>query len=124
MSLFTAPAVTTPTFSDAILKANLARNTAAAARGNFADLCRKQRATMQAIWFNPDLTPAEAVEALGTNAAKYFIAHGYLTGAIMQIAALDNTEEVTVTPDILLPTHAFTLNEDGTVTILDTPYAG
>lgn len=78
----------------------------------YRELCASQKATMEEIWHNPSLSPQEAVDVFGKDAAAMFQAHGKLTMLIVDIAT-----EAKITPDIILPTHEFTANEDGTVTI-------
>lgn len=86
-------------------------------RQAYETLKRIQKEGIRMGWDNPNLTPAEAAEALGADAAKIFTFHGILTGALVQIASLDG-----LAPDISLPTNEFTLNQDGTVTIGEGPY--
>lgn len=82
------------------------------AQQHYAQLCRMQKEGINAVWHNPDLTPQEALDANGTDAEKLFEAHGMLTQTIVSIAASDE-----VAPDILLPTHDWVVNEDGTITV-------
>jgi hypothetical protein len=78
----------------------------------YRELCTSQKGTMNEIWHNPSLTPQEAVDVFGKGAVSMFSAHGKLTKLIVDIAT-----EAKITPDILVPTHEFTANPDGTVTI-------
>lgn len=74
------------------------------------------------MWANPDgLTAQEVCDAVGTDAATLIIAHGALTGAVVQAATAGGANPMEF---ITLPTYAFTVNPDGTVTVLSTPYAG
>lgn len=85
---------------------------------SYRNLELTQNRGISILWKSSALTPEEAVEALGTDAKKIFQLHGILTQALLDMAAVDGTQ-----PQIALPTNAFTLNDDGTVTVLDTPYA-
>lgn len=87
------------------------------AREGYRRLCQIQKQGITRIWNHPRLTPQQAVDALGSDAARIFQAHGALTQVIAAVAALDEVE-----PDLLLPTHEFTVNPDGTVTIGEGPY--
>lgn len=88
------------------------------AQQTYTNLLAAQKQGIQVFWNNPrGVSPQAIANALGTKAGKVFQLHGALTEAIVQIAAIDG-----VTPDISLPTNAFTINEDGTVTISDQPY--
>lgn len=62
------------------------------------------------FWQNPDATPAQIAAALGTDAAEAFALHGKL-GAML----------ATISPEAVAKVHqmvgAFTVNEDGTVTV-------
>lgn len=96
----------------------LAARTRQVAKSNYEQLCRMQKDGIRMIWANAQgLTPQEACDAIGTECAKVFQLHGFLTEAIVKIASTAG-----VAPDISLPTFAFTANEDGTVTISDKPY--
>lgn len=84
----------------------------------FTQLVEMQRKSISFVWDHPrGLTPQEVCDALGTEAGNAFHIHGMFTQAILDIAAVEG-----VTPDILLPDKAFTVNADGTVTVLDEPY--
>lgn len=96
-----------------ILRARVLADTA----DGYRQLCRIQKLGIERIWHHPRLTPQQAVDALGTDAAPVFQAHGALTQVIAAVAALDGAE-----PDIVLPTHAFAVNPDGTVTVGEEPY--
>jgi hypothetical protein len=98
--------------------ARLAAAVTASSRANYQQLCQIQKRGIDSIWNHPTLTPQEACNALGTGAKDLFIAHGILTSAIVNIAALAG-----VLPDIKPPTFAFTINPDGTVTVSDLPYS-
>lgn len=96
-----------------ILRARVLADTA----DGYRQLCRIQKLGIERIWHHPRLTPQQAVDALGSDAARIFQAHGALTQVIAAVAALDEVE-----PDLLLPTHEFTVNPDGTVTVGEGPY--
>jgi septation ring formation regulator EzrA len=94
------------------------RQTEAQARHQYQQLCEMQKRGIQQMWHNNSgLTPQQFIDAFGNKGAKMLALHAALTECIVKIAAVDG-----VTPGIELPTHAFTANADGTVTILETPY--
>ena len=80
-------------------------------------LCNTQKQGINMVWNNPSLTPQQVCDGLGNQAAKVFQFHSILTDTIVQIA-----DTAGVQPDILTPTFNFTVNSDGTVTVLSTPY--
>ncbi len=69
------------------------------------------------IWKDPRFSPQEIVDALGADAVKIFQVHGILTDAINQIAAVDG-----ISPEIALPTNAFSI-VDGAIVVSEDPYA-
>lgn len=84
----------------------------------FRQLSQIQAQGIQTVWNNPrGLTPQQVCDALGTDAGLIFQMHGQLTDAAVAMATADGLE---YTP--ALPTNAFTVNEDGTVTVLETEY--
>jgi hypothetical protein len=87
------------------------------AREGYKRLCQIQKQGITRIWHHPRLSPQQAVDALGTDAARIFQAHGALTQVIAAVSALDGAQ-----PDLLLPTREFTVNPDGTITVGDGPY--
>ena len=87
------------------------------AREGYKRLCQIQKQGITRIWHHPRLSPQQAVDALGTDAARIFQAHGALTQVIAAVAALDGVQ-----PDLLLPTHEFAANPDGTITVGEGPY--
>ncbi len=88
------------------------------AQQQYSQLCRMQKQGMNFLWDNPDgLTPQQVCDSVGSDASLYILAHGALTSCIVSAATASN-----ITPDIILPDNAFTLKNDGTVTILNTPY--
>lgn len=87
------------------------------AREVYKRLCQIQKQGITRIWHHPRLTPQQAVDALGTDAARIFQAHGALTQVIATVAALDGVQ-----PYLLLPTHEFAANPDGTITVGAGPY--
>ena len=84
---------------------------------HYSQLCRMQKEGIDAMWYNKDLTPQEVAEAVGKDGGVLIAAHGALTSAIVAAATAAG-----ITPDIKLPTKAFTVNLDGTVTVSDKPY--
>lgn len=84
----------------------------------YQELINTQNSGIEILWKNNrELTPQEICDALGTDAAQIFKLHGILTRAIVDIAT-----ESGISPDIRTPDNAFTVNVDGTVTVLTTPY--
>lgn len=76
-----------------------------------------QHDCIDALWNNPHATPQQVCDELGTKAVMNFDDHAALTELIVERSIAAG-----LTPDIKLPTHAFTRNQDGTVTVLDEPY--
>ncbi len=90
----------------------------AMAEGQYKQICRMQKEGIKFMWGNPDgLTPQQVADLAGTSGGKLMAFHGGLTNFIIAAAATDG-----VAPDIAIPTNNFTVNKDGTVTVLDTPY--
>lgn len=83
----------------------------------FEDLVRVQREGIDSVWNHPTLTPQQIVDGLGDNALKVFQFHGGLTDYIKTIAAVDG-----VSVELKYPSNAFTVNEDGSITITSDPY--
>ena len=84
---------------------------------HYDQLCRIQKEGIDIMWNNPTLTPQEVSDAVGVDAAVLISAHGDLTEAIIKAATSSGIE-----PNIKLPTNAFVINQDGTVTISEDPY--
>lgn len=88
------------------------------AQQQYTQLCRMQKEGINMVWDNPSgLNPQEVCDSVENKASVLFTIHGALTEGIAAIAAATG-----ITPDISLPTKAFTKNADGTVTVLDTAY--
>ncbi len=118
MSLLEETQNNTPTLEQK--KASVALRIRNTAKQNYKQICQFQKEGIRTVWENTQgLTPQQVCDATGVDTVKLFNLHGLLTEAVVKIAAADG-----VAPDILLPTKAFTRNEDGTVTVLDTPYTG
>lgn len=83
----------------------------------FRSLIRAQREGINAVWHNPRLTPQEIIDGLGDKAIKVFQFHGGLTDYIKTIAAADGVEV-----DLKYPTNAFTIDQDGKITVTSDPY--
>lgn len=83
----------------------------------YDSLCRAQKQGIGMVWHDEILTPQQVCDGLGTHAGKVFQFHSILTDAIVSIATAAGIQ-----PDILTPTNNFTVNSDGTVTVLSTPY--
>jgi hypothetical protein len=110
-----APVVAVP---KEVLLRRAAQQLRQTAERQFNQLCRLQREGIEFMWDNPQgLTPQDVCDAAGVDAGKYLTSHGALTGAITAAAAAFSG-----TPDIALPTHAFTINPDGTATVGEGPY--
>ena len=110
MKLFEKPSPPTP---QDVLIGTLRGN----ARTFLAAAQTAQNAGIPVVWNNPKITPQQACDALGTDAAKTFELHGKLTELLIAIA-----QEGGVQATVKLPTNAFTVNADGTVTVSDKPY--
>lgn len=84
----------------------------------FEQLAHTQKRGIDLVWHNPrGLTPQEVCDGLGTDAGSVFRLHSELTKTLVTVATLDGVD---YTP--ALPTNAYQVNDDGTVTILDEPY--
>lgn len=93
------------------------RNIKTISTRTYGDLVRVQKMGIESVWNNREFTPQEIIDALGEDAIKVFNMHGRLTDYLVDISAIDN---VPYTPD--LPTNAFTINADGSITVTDQPY--
>lgn len=82
----------------------------------YRELLNVQKDGIRALWNHPEFTPQEIVDALGDKAVKIFNYHGKITTMICEIAAVED-----ITPDILLPPNAFTV-EGNVITITEEPY--
>ncbi len=83
------------------------------ARRNYRVFLAAQKRGIEVIWQNAaGLTPQQCCDSLGTDAARVFRLHGLLTDFIVAVQQLEG-----LPVDIATPTHAFTLNADGTVTV-------
>ena len=99
-------------------QARVAERILQSARQIYQQLVSSQQQGIQMLWQNGQgLTPQEVCDGLGADAAKVFELHGMMTNAIVQIATAGGIQ-----PDITFPTNAFTINADGSVTVLETPY--
>jgi hypothetical protein len=113
MSLFEPEPPQQPSIPDRV--STLIKDTV---RQTYSQLIHDQGEGIQTLWFNQyGLTPQQVCDSLGTEAGKVFKAHGLLTQLIIDLATLDGVQ-----PAIAIPPCAFTINSDGTVVILDTPY--
>lgn len=90
----------------------------AMAAGQYKQICGMQKEGIKFMWNNPDgLTPQQVADIAGTSGGKLMAFHGGLTTFLVNAATIEGVQ-----PDIALPTNNFTVNQDGTVTVLDTPY--
>lgn len=116
--LFTPVVSAAPTLTVAQKQSRVSGRLLSQSRSTYAQLCRAQKEAINQVWHNTDgLTPQQAFDALGTKAGALVAAHAKVTTLIAELSAVDG-----VAPDILLPTHAFTVHPDGTVTVLEGPY--
>ena len=123
------PAAPTPP-TTVQLQAQLQQQVKNKASQAFQQMVRQQNDGINAIWHNPNgLTPQQAVDALGTDAARIFAAHGALTNAVVAAVSADNAAMTALNPayvpvaaPILKPTFTWTVNSNGTITIGTTPY--
>jgi|GEM_PF-5879597 len=91
----------------------------AISRSVWNELQRKQQDGMDVFWSNPKgLTPQEMAAACGTDCARMFAFNSALVDFLIAVGTLEG-----VTPNLKPPTNAFTVNQDGTVTISNDPYA-
>lgn len=74
---------------------------------------------IKTLWLNPNATPQEICDELGTDAVDAFDDHARLTDFIAGQLVAEGKDPMDT---ILLPTFAFTREEDGRVTVLGTPY--
>ena len=73
-----------------------------------ADATKRVFATM---WHNPEVSRAEMAAALGTNAASAFATHA------ATVAYLLGRDASLLSPEDYTPPQAYTLHEDGTLTL-------
>jgi len=111
------PPIPEPTLAEK--QSEISRQIANMSQRHYSQLCSMQKEGIDAMWYNPYLTPQEISDAVGTDGGVLIAAHGALTVAIMTAASAAGIQ-----PDIKLPTHAFTVNPDSTVTISNDPYVG
>ena len=88
-------------------------------RETFNQLVRVQRQGITALWEQSKATPQEIIDALGENAVKVFSYHAKITDLVKELATDEGIDV-----DVKLPTNAFTIDLDGTITVENTPYAG
>jgi hypothetical protein len=83
----------------------------------FKYLLEVQKNGVRAVWNQPNLTPQEVIDELGSDALKIFQFHGGLTDYIESVAAVEGI-------DIKLsyPTNTFTIDQQGKITVTDKPY--
>jgi hypothetical protein len=90
---------TIPTVADKIAMAN---------SGCLGAMKNTARHTFNLFWNNPDHTPQEVADQLGTSAGLGFVVHSQLQTLIY---TLDNSWVP------LVPPHPYVTNQDGTVTV-------
>lgn len=99
-----------PVINDAELIAN---NIKGSAKNLFQMMVNNFNYGAKNFWDNPQATPSEIAEALGTDAREVFLLHyalGQLINNIKPEAISEGWSHI----------GQFTMNEDGTVTILET----
>jgi len=75
---------------------------------------------IDAVWHNPQATPQQVCDELGTLAVPSFDEHGRLTDFIVAQNIIEGKSPL---DRVKLPTFAFTRNQNGTVTVdPNTPY--
>lgn len=84
----------------------------------YQQLVITQAEGIKKLWKNPQATPQQLCDAMGTDAAKVFSAHAKLTTLLLELAPMLGRTFVPA-----LPEKNFTVNPDGTVTVLDEPFA-
>lgn len=100
--------------SIAELQSSAAADIIGRSRGCFEVMTSTHNALMDLFWTHPQgLTPQQVSDSLGTGAASLFIFGG-------QLQQLCNAIKAGSCPK--LPSNAFAINPDGTVTILEAPY--
>ncbi len=85
----------------------------------FKNLVDVQKNGINLVWNQRNLTPQEILDYLGEDAMKVFQFHGALTDLIVSIATSEG-----VSVDLKTPTNAFTVGQDGKITVTDQPYQG
>ena len=83
----------------------------------YKDLINIQRTGINIIWNNSKATAQEIIDGLGENALPAFQFHGALTDLLVTISESANID---YTP--ALPTNAFTVDNQGNITVTDDPY--
>lgn len=66
--------------------------------------------SFNAFWFNPDVTPAQILAKLGTNAVRAFEDHAATVAFLL-------ARGVEMQPSEYTPPVAYTAHEDGTITM-------
>lgn len=84
------------------------------AKNTFRNLVGSYNANARLFWSNPAFTPNQIAAALGTDAAELFQLHAKI-GELLASVKPDSVTQV------LALVQPFTVNEDGTVTISDSP---
>ena len=106
-----------PEITDTQRLLNITQRIKGMTANSYQELCNIQKQGVDMVWNNNFFQPQVILDALGTDAGKIFQYHGALTNYVVALATAEGVE-----PDIKLPTNAFTINEDGTITVLPEPY--
>jgi len=108
---------TPQSLTDAEKLQRIANTIKAISSRTYEDLVRVQKLGINSVWNNREFTPQQIIDALGDDVSKIFAVHGKLTDYLVDISSIDN---VSYTP--ALPTNAFTINADGSITVTDQQY--
>lgn len=99
-------------------QARAATRVLTASKSGYSQLLRLQKEGIELVWKSRDgLTPQQVCDGLGTKAGKIFAIHAALTDALIAAQQADG-----IAINVALPTNAFTINPNGTVTISEAPY--
>lgn len=83
----------------------------------FNKIINTQRKGIDLVWYDPDLTPQEIIDYLGSDAIKIFQFHAALTTFIQELANIDNVDV-----DLKQPTHSFNITPEGVITVTDSSF--
>lgn len=133
MALFTAPSVPAqPANSTAAKQAKLKDEVAKVCEQTYQLLLQRATALWSGVWSNPQLSPALAAQALGTDGVEAFTKFGIFASAVIALAPATNGD----TTPYVLPTlgagsvtasfanpipagYTYTPNSDKSVTIVE-----
>lgn len=98
------------------LKASVAQSIAQDVSSTQFILIQRHNELMRALWQNPALTQQEVCDGLGTAAGLLFMLGGKTVDFLTDI-------DPSCLAQLVMPSNAFTVAQDGTVTISTEPYA-